>query len=617
MGRIRSRGIRGQWSEEDLTQALQAVNAGMSVNRASTTYNLPRRTLRRYVEQGKTGKAAMGRKPILTQEQEAELSRRIIRLSEVGYPLTASVLRRCVYRYTKLNNIPNPFREEKEKAGRYWLKGFMERNPQIRVRRAQNLNPARAQKLNKLIVNDHFTKLEEVLRSLHIMEHPERIYNIDEKGCRLCLHHQQKVLAAKGSRRVHLVTNEHAQNVSIVACGNAIGTAIPPVILFKGKRMKQEWSDSMPAGTSVLMTEKGSMTQAAFSRWIEHFAKFKVQGQCLLIFDGAKCHLDYSILETAERFDITLYCLPSNTTHELQPMDKAVFRAFEYYWDDEVVKYFSTHPDERSISKMRFGGIFSAVWDKTMTMSNIKAGFRATGIYPLNREAIPEIAFAPSTASQNQDQEPQQQQQMSQETVPSNTSGLLENKENNVDRSISLEAGPSTSGVRSQKKNGTRARTCTHDDSSSDSDSHFSVHDESSNSYSDEEIVQDPALNENNSFTEMLPTPDMVLTKAKKPRKPALNSRAQVVTRNLFTKENKILKDISVSSTNIKKKSKISRAPKPQCKILNESWYCKLCREDRQADMRLCVKCKAYVHEECMGLTKDDVIEIFMCPDCG
>ncbi|XP_050500738.1 uncharacterized protein LOC126880734 [Diabrotica virgifera virgifera] len=161
MGRIRSRGIRGQWSEEDLTQALQAVNAGMSVNRASTTYNLPRRTLRRYVEQGKTGKAAMGRKPILTQEQEAELSRRIIRLSEVGYPLTASVLRRCVYRYTKLNNIPNPFREEKEKAGRYWLKGFMERNPQIRVRKAQNLNPARAQKLNKFIVKYFSTHPDE------------------------------------------------------------------------------------------------------------------------------------------------------------------------------------------------------------------------------------------------------------------------------------------------------------------------------------------------------------------------------------------------------------------------------------------------------------------------
>lgn len=161
----------------------------------------------------------------------------------------------------------------------------MERNPQIRVRKAQNLNPSGAQKLNKFIVDDHFTKLEGIMRFLNIMEHPERIYNIDEKGCRFCLHHQQKALAAKGARRVHAVMNEHAQNVSVVACGNAIRAAIPPVILFKRKRQKQEWGDSMHAGSSVLMTDKGSMTQAAFSRWIKHFAKFKVQGQVLLIFD--------------------------------------------------------------------------------------------------------------------------------------------------------------------------------------------------------------------------------------------------------------------------------------------------------------------------------------------
>ncbi|KAJ8935738.1 hypothetical protein NQ314_012663 [Rhamnusium bicolor] len=109
-------------------------------------------------------------------------------------------------------------------AGRYWLNGFMQRNPQIRPRKAQNLNPARAQKLNKFIVNDNFIKLEEIMRAMNIIDKPER-NNIDEKDCRLCLHHQQKVLARKDAQRVHLVANEHGQNVSIVVCGNAIGTA--------------------------------------------------------------------------------------------------------------------------------------------------------------------------------------------------------------------------------------------------------------------------------------------------------------------------------------------------------------------------------------------------------
>lgn len=107
---------------------------------------------------GKQVKSAMGRKPVLTQDQKVELSRRIIRLAEVAYPLTSRVLRQCVYRYTKVNNIPNPFKIEKEMAGRYWLNGFLERNPQIRPRKTQNLNPTRAMKLNRFIVNDHFSK---------------------------------------------------------------------------------------------------------------------------------------------------------------------------------------------------------------------------------------------------------------------------------------------------------------------------------------------------------------------------------------------------------------------------------------------------------------------------
>jgi len=61
---------------------------------------------------------------------------------------------------------------------------------------------------------------------------------MDEKGCQLSLHHQQKVLAKKGSKRVHLVAPEHGENVTIVACGSASGIVIPPMIIFKGQRKK-------------------------------------------------------------------------------------------------------------------------------------------------------------------------------------------------------------------------------------------------------------------------------------------------------------------------------------------------------------------------------------------
>lgn len=53
----------------------------------------------------------------------------------------------------------------------------------IRKRKTQNLNPARAQKLNKAVVSDYCTKLKKLLEDDELVHKPEGIYNIDEKGC--------------------------------------------------------------------------------------------------------------------------------------------------------------------------------------------------------------------------------------------------------------------------------------------------------------------------------------------------------------------------------------------------------------------------------------------------
>lgn len=58
----------------------------------------------------------------------------------------------------------------------------------------------------------------DVLDELKLKNSPERIYNLDENGCR--------------------VKNEHAGNTTIIACINALSQAVPPMIIFKGVRLK-------------------------------------------------------------------------------------------------------------------------------------------------------------------------------------------------------------------------------------------------------------------------------------------------------------------------------------------------------------------------------------------
>ncbi len=289
-------------------------NNKMSVLRASREFNVPRRTLRDNLQKIRTADdytlPKMGRASILTAEVEEQLCKRLFRLCDVGFPLTSKTLRKSVFIYCKQNDIDNPFNPKTASAGRKWFRLFMKRHPNIAQRKAQHLNEARAAKLNRHVVNDYFTKLNSeyfcyqffdfffgifqffktflfftaALDEMNLKNKPQSVYNMDEKGVRMCLHKSPTVLSGKGVRRVHSRGKEHGESVTVVGCGNAVGNSIPPFVIFKGVRRTDSWKDTMPAGSIFEMSVKGSMTSVLFCKWLAHFNKFKSPGMSYLSF---------------------------------------------------------------------------------------------------------------------------------------------------------------------------------------------------------------------------------------------------------------------------------------------------------------------------------------------
>lgn len=100
---------------------------------------------------------------------------------QCGIPNTQRVLRRCVKTFCDRNNIS--VSGEDLKVGRDWLRGFMKRHRNISRRKAQNLNPARAQKLNKTVVSDYFAKLRKVMEDNDIMNKPELFEKLFVSHC--------------------------------------------------------------------------------------------------------------------------------------------------------------------------------------------------------------------------------------------------------------------------------------------------------------------------------------------------------------------------------------------------------------------------------------------------
>lgn len=576
-----NKGIRANWNEEMMSEALDLLKKGVSQREVERKCGIPRTTLRNHLKSG-SAKRRLGRRSILTEEEERELVGRIVRLAEIGVPLVPKSLRRIVFRYCIDNNIPHKFNTEKEMAGYDWYKSFLRRNKTLSQRKSQNLNPARAQKLNPVIARDHFTKLDNTLTELGIKNSPERIFNIDEKGCRLTLHHNQLVLAEKGSRRVHLVSNEHAENCTVVACVSALGHAVPPMILFKGSRLKEVFKEHLPPGSTVAMTEKGSMTRETFVQWLRHFSKFKPAGRVLLILDGASCHLDLAVVDTANQFDISLYCLPSNTTHEFQPLDKAVFRAFEHYWDNELLRYWNDNPSAiRKLKKENFGKVLSPVWKQCMSISNIQSGFRSTGIFPFDPTVIPETAFAPSELTFREiNPEPNHDADSSDDDLPLN---LLAKKLKQT--SSSPKAGCSHWIEPLEKQSALKNPKI---------------------KILDVKIIKPTSQEkETKKIAQLLPTPDFIIKRQTTPRRKAMNYKAQVLKRDLFSER--------VSSGLTKNKLKTTAKQENISDISN--WMCTVCNVARVEDMRQCLICHTWIHEDCVGLTADDT-ESFICPSC-
>ncbi|XP_031329206.1 uncharacterized protein LOC116160204 [Photinus pyralis] len=192
-----------------------------------------------------------------------------------------------------------------------------------------------------------------------------------------------RVIAHKGSRAFHVLTSkERGENVSIIACANAEGTFLPPVLILKGVRKNQAILQGMPTGSDLYMNKKSSFINSElFLKWMkEVFSPRKPNGPVILIFDGHSSHCNnFETLEYAETNNIILLCLPSHTTQAVQPLDRSLFNPLKSAYKLEADSYMFQSQD-KTINRNVIGKPIGAAWNKAATISNATSGFTACGI---------------------------------------------------------------------------------------------------------------------------------------------------------------------------------------------------------------------------------------------
>ena len=126
-----------------------------------------------------------------------------------------------------------------------------------------------------------------------------------------------------------------------------------------------------------------------FKGWFKnHFLQQAVSAQpLLLLLDGHNSHHNPEAIRLSKDNDVILFTLLPHTTHEMQPLDTAVFAAVKMHWRDTCHRFMQQNPG-KVITEYQFSPLLAEAWLKAMSPSSIIDGFRGTGIYPYNPETV-------------------------------------------------------------------------------------------------------------------------------------------------------------------------------------------------------------------------------------
>lgn len=97
------------------------------------------------------------------------------------------------------------------------------------------------------------------------------------------------------------------------------------------------------------------------------------------------------ILAARENF-VTIVCLSPHCTDRMQPLDKAFMSPFKTYYTEEIERWLKHNPG-RKVTIYQIGELFGRAFLKAASYQTAVNGFRATGLFPVNRDYFTEADF--------------------------------------------------------------------------------------------------------------------------------------------------------------------------------------------------------------------------------
>lgn len=389
------------YSDETIQKAVnELIENNLTFRQASKKYNIPLGTLYNRVHD-KHGVKKHGGQTVLTSEEERNLVENVIICSDWGFPLDRDDVKMYVKMFLdEQGRVECRFHDNT--PGNDWMASFLKRHKEaLSVRLANNIKRARAN-VDVEMLSKYHDNVANTLKDIP----PHAIFNFDETN----LSDKpggKKFLFRRGVKYPDRVINFSKSCITIMMCASADGVLLPPYVVYKALNMYPSWASGGPkgepccnntcckSGSQYHYTVSGWFDMPTFERWfinvfIPH-AKM-IEGPKAVICDNLSSHLSPLVLKESKKNNIAFICLPPNSTHLSQPLDVAFFAPLKRAWSLILESFKKSNPNKSIVDKTLFPTLLKQLLSHWSFMSkipfNIRSGFRATGLCPLNKSTL-------------------------------------------------------------------------------------------------------------------------------------------------------------------------------------------------------------------------------------
>lgn len=377
------RNAQRTYNEGTLSLAIQATQAEVpdSTKHASRAFDVPRTTLRRRRDGTLSRRDTEPNSKKLDKLEEHAIVRRILELDAQGVGATR----------TMVQEMANDLRAARGKGpvGKCWVDRFTKRTDNIKLRRSRPYDRQRALNEDARVIMPWFKLVEDTKAKYGILD--EDTHNFDETGFMMGVITAQMVFTGTEKRsNPKKIQPGNRQWVTIIQGICAAGWAIPPFIIFSGKVLITSWYPGLPHDWIIETSPNGWTSNELALKWLKHFdahTKERTVGAYrLLIVDSHESHNSYSFHKYCKEQKIIVLCMPSHSSHLLQPLDVGCFGPLKraYYTEiDSWSRYSVTQ-----VKKETFLPAFHIAFNKAFTKENIIASFRGAGLVPHDPERV-------------------------------------------------------------------------------------------------------------------------------------------------------------------------------------------------------------------------------------